>query len=81
MANTADLSQRLLELERRMDLLFDHLKVDAPRLVHEVGEVVPDVQALLDGGDKLGAIALVHDRTGMGLVEAKRTVEQMMGGS
>lgn len=81
MSDTADLSQRLLELERRMDLVFDYLKVEAPRLAHGVGEVVPDVQALLQRGDKLGAIDLVHTRTGMGLSEARRTVEQMMGGS
>lgn len=81
MADTADLSQRLLELERRMDLVFDHLKVDEPRLVHGVGEVIPDVQALLQRGDKQGAIHLVHTRTGMELSEARRTVEQMMGGS
>lgn len=81
MGDPADLSQRLLELERRMDLVFDHLKVDAPRLVHGFGDMVPDVQALLQRGDKLGAVSLVHTRTGMGLSEARRTVEQMMGGS
>ena len=81
MANQADLSQRLLELERRMDLLFDHLKIEQPRLLPKAGERVPGVQALLDRGDKVGAIALVVQRTGMGLAEAKRTVDQMVGGS
>lgn len=81
MANDADLARRLLELERRMDLLFDHLKIEEPRLGHGAGEAVTGVQALLDRGDKVGAIALVVQRTGMGLGEAKRTVDQMAGGS
>jgi ribosomal protein L7/L12 len=44
-------------------------------------ELGPGVQALLDRGDKVAAMSLVHEQTGMGLAEAKRTVEQMMGGS
>ncbi|MEO5678953.1 MAG: ribosomal protein L7/L12 [Acidimicrobiales bacterium] len=35
----------------------------------------------MDGDDKLAAIALVREQTGMGLAEARRTVEQIMGGS
>jgi hypothetical protein len=81
MPDEADISRRLLELERRMDLLFDHLKIEEPRLVPRAGDAVPGVQALLDKGDKVGAIALVVQRTGMGLGEAKRTVDQMAGGS
>jgi len=81
MADEVDIRQRLLELERRMDLLFDHLKVEATRLVPKAGEVVPGVQAMLDRGNKVGAIALVVERTGMSLGEARRTVEQMVGGS
>ncbi len=81
MATEAELTRRILELERRMDLLFDRLKVEGPRLRPRAGELVPGVQALLDRGDKLSAIALVREHTGMGLGEAKRTVEQMVGGS
>lgn len=81
MATEAELTRRILELERRMDLLFDHLKVEAPRLVPQAGDLGPGVQALIDRGDRLSAIALVREQTGMGPAEAKRTVEQMVGGS
>lgn len=81
MADEAELTRRILELERRMDLLFDHLKVEGPRLVPPAGAFGPDVRALLERGDKLSAIALLREQTGMGLAEARRTVEQMVGGS
>ena len=82
MTDEADVSLRLAELERRMDLLFDHLQLDAPRLARpRAGELGPGVRALLDRGDKLAAIALVREQTGMGPSEARRTVEQIMGGS
>ena len=64
MATEAVLTRRILELERRMDLLFDRL---------------PGLQALPDRGDKLSAIALVREHPALGLAEAKRTVEQMEG--
>ena len=81
MATEAELTLRILELERRMDLLFARLKVEGPRLSPQAGERIPGVQALLERGDKLSAIALVREQTGMGPAEAKRTVEQMVGGS
>jgi hypothetical protein len=81
MATEAELTRRLLELERRMDLLFDHLKVEGPRLAPRADDLVPGVRELLEQGDKLSAIALVREQTGMGMAEAKRTVEQMVGGS
>ena len=80
MVTEADLTRRLTELERRMDLLFDRLKVDASQ-VRSDAELGPAVRALLDRDDKPGAISLVREQTGMGQPEAKRTVEQIMGGS
>ncbi len=80
MVTEADLPRRLAELERRMDLLFDRLKLDASQVRSEA-ELAPAVRALLDRGDKPGAIALVREQTGMDQPEAKRTVEQIMGGS
>lgn len=81
MASEAELTRRILELEQRMDLLFDHLRIEGSRLVPAGGTLGPGVRELLDRGDRLGAVALVREQTGMGLVEAKRTVEQMIGGS
>jgi len=81
MSTEAELTGRILELERRMDLLFDWLKVEAPPLAPRLGELGPGVQALLEQGDRVSAIALVREQTGMGLAEAKRTVEQIVGGS
>ena len=81
MANEGDIAQRLIELERRMDLVFEHLKIDAPPLRLEPGQAVPGVQELLDQGNRVGAISLVVQRTGMSMAEAKRAVDQMVGGS
>lgn len=81
MATEADLTRRILELERRVDLLFDRLKVEGAPLVPVAGELGTGVQALLDRADKPGAVALVREQTGMSQAEARRTVEQMMGGS
>ncbi len=36
-----------------------------------------DVKALLMAGDKIGAIRLVRERTGAGLAEAKRAVDEL----
>ena len=80
MATEADLTRRLIELEQRIDFLFDHLRLDAAQVPREA-QLGPGVHALLDRGDKLGAMSLVREQTGMGLAEAKRTVEQIMGGS
>jgi len=80
MATEADLTRRLIELEQRMDFLFDNLKLDAAQVPREA-RLGPGVQALLDRGDKLGAMSLVREQTGMGLAEARRTVEQIVGGS
>jgi len=81
METEADLPSRIVELERRMDLLFDRLALKAPRLAQPAGALGADVQALLDRGDRIGAIALVREQTGMSLSEARRTVEQIVGGS
>ena len=47
MADEAELTRRILELERRMDLLFDHLKVEGPRLLPQGGVLGPEVRELL----------------------------------
>ena len=80
MGSEAELNRRLIELERRIDFLFSHLNLDGTQVSREM-KLGPGVQALLDRGDKLAAMSLVHEQTGMGLAEARRTVEQMMGGS
>jgi len=80
MASEAELTRRLIELERRIDFLFSHLNLAGAEGPREI-KLGPGVQALLDRGDKLAAMSLVHEQTGVGLAEARRTVEQMMGGS
>lgn len=80
MATEADLTRRLVALEQRVDYLFGHLKVDAQQMGRDA-DLAPAVRALIDCGDKPAAITLVCEQTGMGQAEAKRTVEQIMGGS
>lgn len=80
MATEADLTRRLINLEQRVDYLFGHLKVDLQQMGRDA-DLAPAVRALIDRSDKPAAITLVCEQTGMSQAEAKRTVEQIMGGS
>jgi ribosomal protein L7/L12 len=62
-------STRLARLEGKVDLLLKHAGI-AP-----IVEVAPEVLKALERGDKIQAIKLQRDATGMGLKEAKDFVE------
>jgi hypothetical protein len=68
MAGEFGMAERLLEPERRRDLLLDH-KGQRARLLPPFGEAAPGVPAQLDPGHGLGAIAVVvQGRTGQQMV-------------
>jgi hypothetical protein len=64
-------SRRLTAIERRMQLIMDHLGIAEP--VHPM----PDVVRHLEAGEKIQAIKAYRKATGAGLKEAKDAVEQL----
>jgi Ribosomal protein L7/L12 C-terminal domain len=64
------LAGRLDRLERKVDLILDHLGIDPARLLP------PGVAELIAQGRKIEAIKLYRERTGAGLAEAKTAVER-----
>ena len=76
----AEMRQRLLMLERKVDFLFNELDLEAKFQEFQVAALPPrmdDVIALLRKGNKIGAIKLYQEKMGVGLREAKDAVELM----
>ncbi|GIJ61061.1 hypothetical protein Vau01_085770 [Virgisporangium aurantiacum] len=65
------IERRLTEIDRRLQLVMDHLGVTEPE-----PEAV-DVVAHLVAGNKIQAIKIYRERTGVGLKEAKDAVEDI----
>lgn len=64
---------RLRRLEAKFDLLLRHLGLDYEQTV-ALG-MSEQVKALADGGEKLNAIKVHREQTGLGLKEAKDEVD------
>ncbi len=58
-------------LERKVDLILKHLGIDPNQGVDE------QIMKLLDAGEKIKAIKLYREQTGVGLKEAKDYVESL----
>jgi ribosomal protein L7/L12 len=68
--------QRLRMLENQVAYLYRHLGLDPADAVPSASEGLdPEVVQLLNGGNKIQAIKLHRERTGLGLAEAKDAVE------
>jgi hypothetical protein len=63
--------RRLIAIERRLQLVMDHLGVA------ERAPIMADVARWLDQGRKIQAIKAYREATGAGLAEAKKAVEEM----
>ncbi len=70
-----DINGRIARLERKIDLILEHLGIadldDAPSIVSL------RVRHLAIEGNKIGAIKALREETGMGLKEAKDTVDAL----
>ncbi len=69
------LKERIAKLERTVAFLLDHAHatyVDQP----DSGPM-PDVAALVYGGNKLGAIKLYREKTGASLADAQKYIEAL----
>jgi ribosomal protein L7/L12 len=62
---------RLAAIERKLDLIMKHHGIVEPRLDE------PDVVQQLMQGNKIHAIKIYRERTGVGLAEAKDAVEKI----
>jgi ribosomal protein L7/L12 len=72
----SELLTRVLHLERQVAYLMERLGIDALPMGGG-GGVDPDVLAAVRRGDKIGAIKLYRERTGVDLREAKDHVESL----
>ena len=72
----AEARQKIVMLERKVNFLIKHFGLEA-----EVENAAPvgfeDVAELLKRGDKVRAIQLYREKTGVGLADAKKAVEEM----
>ena len=66
---------RITMLERKVNFLIKHFGLEAELDAAPMG--FEDVVELLKRGDKIGAIKLYRDKTGVGLAEAKKAVDEM----
>ncbi len=62
---------RLRRIEQKLDLILAHLGIE----FSVTSTLAPEVRALADRGDKIGAIKLLRQVTGAGLAAAKQEVE------
>ncbi len=62
---------RLRRIEEKLDLILKQLGIDYT----ETWNLSPEARALADQGDKIGAIKIHRETTGVGLAEAKYDVE------
>ena len=72
----SETSYRLGQLEQKINFLMKHLGLEA-EYADASRTDMDDVVALVRRGDKIGAIKLYRDKTGVGLAEAKKAVEAM----
>jgi ribosomal protein L7/L12 len=81
--NEEDLRIRLAKLENRVAYLFQELgleeKYQAELAYVTLQSGMDDILALLRRNQKIGAIKLYREKTGVGLAEAKDAVERMEG--
>ena len=61
---------RLSRVERKLDAVLQHLGIEF------ADDGLNEVRDLMNAGEKIAAIRLYRQRTGVGLAEAKAAVEQ-----
>ena len=72
------LRSRINELEDKLKLVYRHLNIEYGDSAHDP-MLSPQLQAALRSGNKIEAIKIYRELTGVGLAEAKEAIER--GGS
>ena len=69
------LKARIAELEDRLKFIYRHLNIE---FIENNSDPVlsPQIQAALRGGDKIAAIKIYREMTGVGLAEAKQAIDR-----
>ena len=68
----AELERRVMRLEQQIDLLLGREGLGSAR---SMGVDDPAIEQMLRGGNKIEAIKIYREKTGVGLKEAKDAVE------
>ena len=71
--------QRIIDLERKVAFLLKELGLEEKEkaYVPDVSPVTLEVRALVRQGNKIGAIKLYREKTGVSLAEAKAVVDNI----
>ncbi|WP_370936589.1 hypothetical protein [Amycolatopsis sp. cg13] len=75
-SSTRSLERRMTRLERKLDLVLDHLGVAEPG-----GDLARELEPLLREGKTIAAIKRYREVTGASLKEAKDAVDRMGHGA
>ena len=67
---------RLRRIDRKLDMLIQHLDIELPETI--VSGLSPEACRLADADQKIEAIKVHREQTGIGLKEAKDAVEGYM---
>jgi large subunit ribosomal protein L7/L12 len=68
--------ERIRRLEEQVAELYSHLGLRQGPPGQSPGGMTPEVEQLINSGKKINAIKLLREQTGLGLAEAKDTVEE-----
>lgn len=77
MSNITEFEERIARLERTVAYLMEHLNLVENQGFRPRSTVPPEIIDLIQRGNKLEAIKLYREHTGVGLKEAKDAVEDL----
>lgn len=86
MSNTAEytqlyqLMQKVARLERKIDFILQHLDLEYDEQDEPTPAYIGQIKSLLQRGNKIEAIKIYREATGVGLAEAKAAVEAIEAG-
>jgi ribosomal protein L7/L12 len=69
------LKSRINELEEKLQFLYQRLNIDYAAPMTDPG-LAPQIQEALRRGNKIEAIKIYRELTGVGLAEAKQAIER-----
>ena len=71
------LRSRINELEDRLKILYRHLNLEYSDSASDL-LLSPQIQAAIRNGNKIEAIKIYREMTGLGLAEAKAVIDKVM---
>ncbi len=74
------LMQKVAQLERKIDFILRHLDLEYQEPDEPAPAYIGQIRSLLQRGNKIEAIKMYREATGVGLAEAKAAVEAIEAG-